>query len=172
MLGSSLYHFYDGLWYDPAERQTHDLQCERQTHYRLSQPDMVKIRQCICSSKWYRQICFRYGHMGTIWTGSQKPELPYINWCRKRIPFLLVCPIFIFTENFCHDFVESFVNINKFKYLIMCSNAERCNVYQMLQSISLCILSPKRTIINFVKLFLNFLLLNIVVYSQIISCRI
>ena len=23
--GGSLYHFYDGLWYDPAERRTHDL---------------------------------------------------------------------------------------------------------------------------------------------------
>ena len=25
MQGGSLYHFYDGLWYDPAERRTHDL---------------------------------------------------------------------------------------------------------------------------------------------------
>ena len=41
MQGGSLYHFYDGLWYDPAERQTHDLACERRTHYRLSQPDTV-----------------------------------------------------------------------------------------------------------------------------------
>ena len=39
MLGGSLYHFYDGLWYDPAERRTHDLPCERRTRYRLSQPD-------------------------------------------------------------------------------------------------------------------------------------
>ena len=30
MQGGSLYHFYDGLWYDPAERRTHDLPCERQ----------------------------------------------------------------------------------------------------------------------------------------------
>ena len=35
MQGGSLYHFYDGLWYDPAERQTHDLPCERRTRYRL-----------------------------------------------------------------------------------------------------------------------------------------
>ena len=28
MQGGSLYHFYDGLWYDPAERRTHDLTCE------------------------------------------------------------------------------------------------------------------------------------------------
>ena len=25
MQGGSLYHFHDGLWYDPAERRTHDL---------------------------------------------------------------------------------------------------------------------------------------------------
>ena len=41
MQGGSLYHFYDGLWYDPAERWTHDLPCERRTRYRLSQPDTV-----------------------------------------------------------------------------------------------------------------------------------
>ena len=39
MQGGSLYHFYDGLWYDPVERRTHDLPCERRTRYRLSQPD-------------------------------------------------------------------------------------------------------------------------------------
>ena len=41
--GGSLYHFYDGLWYDPAERRTHDLPCERRTRYRLSQPDTVYL---------------------------------------------------------------------------------------------------------------------------------
>ena len=41
MQGGSLYHFYDGLWYDPAERRTHDLPCERRSRYRLSQPDTV-----------------------------------------------------------------------------------------------------------------------------------
>ena len=41
MQWGSLYHFYDGLWYDPAERRTHDLPCERQTRYQLSQPDTV-----------------------------------------------------------------------------------------------------------------------------------
>ena len=41
MQGGSLHHFYDGLWYDPAERRTHDLPCERRTRYRLSQPDTV-----------------------------------------------------------------------------------------------------------------------------------
>ena len=41
MQGGSLSHFYDGLWYDPVERRTHDLPCERRTRYRLSQPDTV-----------------------------------------------------------------------------------------------------------------------------------
>ena len=31
MQGGSLDHFYDGHWYDPAGRQTHDLLCERRT---------------------------------------------------------------------------------------------------------------------------------------------
>ena len=31
MQGGSLYHFYDGLWYDPAWTRTHDLPCERRT---------------------------------------------------------------------------------------------------------------------------------------------
>ena len=39
--GGSLYHFYDGLCYDPAERRTHDLPCERRTRYRLSQSKFV-----------------------------------------------------------------------------------------------------------------------------------
>ena len=41
MQGGSLSHFYDGLWYDLAERRTHDLPCEKRTRYRLSQPDTV-----------------------------------------------------------------------------------------------------------------------------------
>ena len=41
--GGSLYYFYDGLWYDPAERRTHDLPCERRTRYRLSQPNRIEI---------------------------------------------------------------------------------------------------------------------------------
>ena len=47
MQGGSLYHFYDGLWNDPAERRTHDLPCERQTRYRLSQPDTVAIPRAL-----------------------------------------------------------------------------------------------------------------------------
>ena len=51
MQGGSLYHFYDGLWYDPAERRTHDLPCERRTRYRLSQPDTVCINGKITVKK-------------------------------------------------------------------------------------------------------------------------
>ena len=31
MQGGRLYHFYDGIWYDPAGTPTHDLPCERRT---------------------------------------------------------------------------------------------------------------------------------------------
>ena len=50
MQGGSLYHFYDGLWYDPAERRTHDLPCERRTRYRLSQPDRVIVTDILRSN--------------------------------------------------------------------------------------------------------------------------
>ena len=55
MQGGSLYHFYDGLWYDPAERRTHDLPSERRTRYRLSQPDTVyyAVTPKITSYKMY-----------------------------------------------------------------------------------------------------------------------
>ena len=43
MQGGSLYHFHDGLWYDPAGRRTQELLCERRTRYRLSQPDTVLL---------------------------------------------------------------------------------------------------------------------------------
>ena len=54
MQGGSLYHFYNGLWYDPAERRTHDLPCERRTRYRLSQhglghPISRKPKTLICN---------------------------------------------------------------------------------------------------------------------------
>ena len=57
MQGGSLYHFYDGLWYDPAERRTHDLPCERRTRYRLSQPDTVKIADLL-SHNYTQWGCF------------------------------------------------------------------------------------------------------------------
>ena len=64
MQGGSLYHFYDGLWYDPGERRTHDLPCERRTRYRLSQPDTVYIALNIwsyhkgaCLKQWFYDRC-------------------------------------------------------------------------------------------------------------------
>ena len=56
----SLYHFYDGLWYDPVERRTHDLPCERRTRYRLSQPDTIQFLESIIFFllKWIRAINF------------------------------------------------------------------------------------------------------------------
>ena len=44
--GGSFYHFYDGLWYDPAATRTHNLPHERQTRKPLSHPDGVRI-QCV-----------------------------------------------------------------------------------------------------------------------------
>ena len=60
MQGGSLYHFYDGLWYDPAERRTHDLPCERRTRYRLSQPDTVPKESKYSNhfdKKWSQSSC-------------------------------------------------------------------------------------------------------------------
>ena len=45
--GGSLYHFYDCLWYDAAERRTHDLPCERRTRYRLSQPAADTVKRVV-----------------------------------------------------------------------------------------------------------------------------
>ena len=59
MQGGSLYHFYDGLWYDPAERRTHDLPCERRTRYRLSQPAR---NQPVCHNMLYDKYLSRKQH--------------------------------------------------------------------------------------------------------------
>ena len=66
MQGGSLYHFYDGLWYDSAERRTHDLPCERRTRYRLSQPDTVEILHMgdhvvPLVKAWYK-LTWRFAH--------------------------------------------------------------------------------------------------------------
>ena len=45
MQGGSLYHFYDGLWYDLAERRTHDLPCERRTYLYCLNINLYKGRQ-------------------------------------------------------------------------------------------------------------------------------
>ena len=59
MQGGSLYHFYDGLRYDSAERRTHDLPCERRTRYRLSQPDtVIKCVMSLFSKTFEKQFLF------------------------------------------------------------------------------------------------------------------
>ena len=71
MQGGSLYHFYDGLWYDPAERRTHDLPCERRTRYRLSQPDTVlsqyqavNIITCLPKTRVFSRQVFSSEYLG------------------------------------------------------------------------------------------------------------
>ena len=41
MQGDSLYHFYDGLWYDPAGTRTHDLPTETRYAY-------THVCVCVC----------------------------------------------------------------------------------------------------------------------------
>ena len=36
--GGSLYHFYDGLWYDMAKRRTHDLPCKTEADTLSTEP--------------------------------------------------------------------------------------------------------------------------------------
>ena len=66
MQGGSLYHFYDGLWYDPAERRTHDLPCERRKSqtkniYQGSSPwlitwQAVESKSTRCPESFNRQL--------------------------------------------------------------------------------------------------------------------
>ena len=77
MQGGSVYHFYDGLWYDPAERRTHDLPCERRTRYRLSQPDTVKHRAV------YVETCMQLGK-------STSYPLLYLNSRLLRYQYYLI----------------------------------------------------------------------------------
>ena len=60
MQGGSLYHFYDGLWYDPAERRTHDLPSERRTRYRLSQPKRFKSTIYFVINQVFQNHWFEY----------------------------------------------------------------------------------------------------------------
>ena len=52
MQGGSLYHIYDGLWYDPAGRQTHDLLGERRSRLPLSQPMLEYVMMTSGPSSW------------------------------------------------------------------------------------------------------------------------
>ena len=77
MQGGSLYHFYDGLWYDPAEKRTHDLPCERRTRYRLSQPDTVAFVRSMYGAIQLNPFCeatLTRGH--SLWKGHSTMSTP------------------------------------------------------------------------------------------------
>ena len=91
MQGGSLYHFYDGLWYDPAERQTHDLPCERRTRYRLSQPDTVSRMEStlspyttIYSRLFFPEIRSNLSEMLNMFKTLRRPAIPSDFYNRDR----------------------------------------------------------------------------------------
>ena len=86
MQGGSLYHFYDGLWYDPAGRRTPDLPCERRTHYRLSQPDTVVFIKLIPH--------LRHQYTNTKYFLKMNGIMTLINW-----PLFLVSEFIVFCLN-------------------------------------------------------------------------
>ena len=86
MQGGSLYHFYDGLWYDPSQRQTHDLPCERRTRYRLSQPDTVREVESFWKSlfTFVRRPCIGLLSCVTVsYTGSQLSFSFFLRKCLR-----------------------------------------------------------------------------------------
>ena len=75
--GGSLYHFYNGLWYDPAERRTHDLPCERRTRYRLSKPDTVQLETMVLkAASWYCSLTEIPNHSQYPWSPTRSTT-PY-----------------------------------------------------------------------------------------------
>ena len=97
MQGGSLYHFYDGLWYDPAERWTHDLPCERRTRYRLSQPDTVRTEQL-----WHAYTSIRLHNVWVTrkWTSRDKgiPHVRLAFTVRKIETSLIYLTLVVFEE--------------------------------------------------------------------------
>ena len=96
MQGGNLYHFYDGLWYDPAERRTHDLPCERRTRYRLSQPDTV----CLTWNQLQNNIFFIF----VYWENEYALTFP-----TSALPILM---ILIRTDFFKGSFLLSIATAN------------------------------------------------------------
>ena len=47
----SLFHFYDGLWYDPVGTRTHDLPCERRT-LQYNNNLTLTVQQTVQQMKW------------------------------------------------------------------------------------------------------------------------
>ena len=99
MQGGSLYHFYDGLWYEPVERRTHDLPCERRTRYRLSQPDMVLF---LSYTPFTRSKSHRDHNLDCNLDRDREDVPVYIGWTffvqyNKAHPIVLHC-LFIATS--------------------------------------------------------------------------
>ena len=74
--GGSLYHFYDGLWYDPAGRRTHDLP----GHSMPNHPKSEKF------PGWPSQILMKIGsnaHLRIWWPHAKK-------FCHLAISFIFI----------------------------------------------------------------------------------
>ena len=54
MQGGSLFHFYDGLLYDPAGTRTHDLLCERPRIWRCYYFDDIDVHTLLA----YENVCW------------------------------------------------------------------------------------------------------------------
>ena len=92
MQGGSLYHFYDGLWYDPAERRTHDLPCERRTRYRLSQPDTVHviyISSILCKVYSYQPLLWVFGY--NVGNNQETPRFYFTTLLLRSSVRLCIC---------------------------------------------------------------------------------
>ena len=109
MQGGSLYHFCDGLWYDPAERRTHDLPCERRTRYRLSQPDTVSE--------------LNTPHQLSLFFSARIPRRPYVALGNLTVeprvfPHYKVPLTFYIYENHQENIAQKFWKNSKFLMLL------------------------------------------------------
>ena len=116
MQGGSLYHFYDGLWYDPAERRTHDLPCERRTRYRLSQPDTV------------------FGRYSNVPRENRLCKYCNLNVVESEYHFLLTCPKYYdLRKKYIRNI--SWPSLSKFSYLL--SSKKRTHIVNISKFINL-----------------------------------
>ena len=82
MQGGSLYHFYDGLWYDPAEKRTDDLPCERRAHKCIIKANIIfngKEIECVHDFNLFDIIINEYlqwkAHENNIMIASKMSKL-------------------------------------------------------------------------------------------------
>ena len=115
MQGGSLYHFYNGLWYDPTERRTHDLPCERRTRYWLSQPDTVsKLNMYL--NDYMGMIINAY--RGAFWQGVQSDQN------------ILTGNMFLVMRqnDFGHDQDRNFIRVFKYCYFLVNTYLQRVHL--------------------------------------------